>query len=470
MRDHPGRTGPGRTVRAAAGLLLAAVVALTGCTGVVVGTAYPPGGGLRTDATDADVPVRLAEPGGETDRIARNAIADVLAYWEETYPQVYGGSFGEVEGGFWSIDPDETDADDLPGGDCFAEDVAELAENAYYCGGDDVIVYDRAWLEELAGDYGPFMIAEVMAHEIAHAVQAHAGLDDPSIVAETQAECFAGGWTRWVVEGRSRHFAVQPKELDPYLLGYLYFGDAVGTSPDAEDAHGSLFDQLSAFQEGYADGPQACAAFDEARVFTEQESDSSDGSGDLPYEQILDTTDDVLDAFWQQAVTAGFPGTGALGGALDEPEVRAADGAGMVCGGGGAELDLQFCPEDGSVRYDAAGLLEPAYDEVGDFAVTTLLGLPYALSVREQRGLPVTGTDAVTSAVCATGWLAREMYLGEIDAAQLAISPGDVDEAAVVLLQYATDPAVVPDSGLSGFQLVDSFRQGFVDGGGSCGL
>ena len=62
------------------------------------------------------------------------------------------------------------------------------------------------------------------------------------------------------------------------------------------------------------------------------------------------------------------------------------------------------------------------------------------------------------------------MYLGEIDAAQLAISPGDVDEAAVVLLQYATDPAVVPDSGLSGFQLVDSFRQGFVDGGGSCGL
>jgi hypothetical protein len=455
----------------ATGALLALVLLLTGCTTVVAGVASP-AGGARTDATDADLRVDLAEPGDETDRTARNALVDVLAYWDVTYPEVFGGSFGSVEGGFWSIDPDETDPADLPDGDCFSDDVADLAGNAYYCSDDDVVVYDRAWLAGLARDYGSFVVAEVMAHEIGHAVQEHAGLDVPSIVAETQAECFAGAWTQSVVQGGAAHFTVRPKELDRYLLGYLYFADAVGSSPDAEDAHGSLFDQLSAFQEGYADGPVACAAFDDSRLYTEEEFDRGDAAtgGDLPYAEIVAGTDDLLAAFWDQALTRGFPGSAPLGGTLAVPDVRAADGTGMVCGGGGAELDLQFCAEDDSVRYDAADLLEPAYDEVGDFAVTTLLGLPYAMAVREQRGLSVDDTAAVTGSVCAMGWLVRELYLGRIDGLTLDISPGDVDEAAVVLLEYATEPTVVPASGLTGFQLVDVFRQGFVDGGAACGF
>jgi hypothetical protein len=459
---------PTPAARCAAGLLAVGLL-VGGCTTAVAGTAAP-ARPTTADATAAEVEIRLAEEGDPTDRAARNALADVLAYWDETYPQVFGGTFGPISGGFWSIDPHETDPADLPDGACFADDVGELADNAYYCGDDDVVVYDRAWMAGLVRDHGPFIVAEIMAHEVGHAVQAQAGLDDPSIVAETQAECFAGGWTRWVVTGHSEHVTVRPKELDPYLLGYLYFGDAVGSSPDAQDAHGSLFDQLSAFQEGYADGPSACAAFDESRVYTEQEAGRGPGRGGGSYDVVVDGADDVLAGFWDQALTRGFPGTGALGGTLTAPDVRAADGPGMVCSGEGAELDLQYCPEDGSVRYDAADLLEPVYDDVGDFAVTTLLGLPYAMAVREQRGLSVDDPEAVTSAVCATGWLAREAYLGDLDGARLEISPGDVDEAAVVLLRYATEPTVVPESGLSGFELVDSFRQGFVDGGDACGL
>ncbi|MGY1736315.1 neutral zinc metallopeptidase [Geodermatophilus sp. SYSU D00684] len=458
-----------RPRRPAAGVLLVAGVLAAGCTAVVPGTASPTGT-ATTDATDVEVQVHLAEEGDPADRLARNAVADVLAWWERTYPEVFGGRFGAIEGGFWSVDPAETDPAALPDGACFPDDVDDLADNAFYCGDDDAVVYDRAWLADLVGDYGPFIVAEIMAHEISHAVQAQAGLDDPSIVAETQAECFAGAWTKWVVTGRSEHFAVRPKELDPYLLGYLYFGDAVGTSPDAEDAHGSLFDQLSAFQEGYADGPEACAAFDESRLYTQQEVSPRAGGHDRSYRAVVDGADDVLAGFWQQALTRGFPGTDPLGGPFAAPEVRAADGPGAVCTGEGAELDLQFCPEDGSVRYDAADLLEPAFDDVGDFAVTTLLGLPYAMAVREQRGLSVDDPEAVTSAVCATGWLAREAYLGALDGAPVALSPGDVDEAAVVLLQYATEPTVVPEPDLSGFELVDSFRQGFADGGDACGL
>ncbi|SDC15709.1 Predicted metalloprotease [Geodermatophilus telluris] len=455
---------------AAAALLTLALTA-TGCSTVVVGVASP-AGGVRTDATDADLTVHLAEEGDETDRIARNALADVLSYWDATYPEVFGGPFGPVDGGFWSIDPAETDPADLPEGPCFSDDVEDLADNAYYCPDEDLVVYDRAWMTGLAEDYGPFVVAEIVAHEIAHAVQAHAGLEDPSIVAETQAECFAGAWTQWVVRGESAHFAVRAEQLDPYLLGYVYFGDEVGSSPDAEDAHGSVFDQLSAFQEGYADGPAACAAFDSSRLYTEEEFDGDEAAtgGDLPYEEVVANTDDLLTAFWDQALTRGFPGTDPLGGVLDAPELRAADGAGAVCGGTGDERDLQYCPGDDSVRYDGGDLVKPAYVEVGDFAVPTLLGLPYAMAVREQRGLSVDDAAAVTASVCATGWLVREVHRGAVDGLDVEISPGDVDEAAVVLLRYATEPAVVPVARLSGFELVDDFRRGFVDGGVACGF
>lgn len=454
------------------GALLAAAALLTGCTSVVDGTASA-ANGLRTDATDSDLEVGLAEEGDETDRIARNALADVLTYWEEQFPLVYGEEFGVVEGGFWSIDPDETDEDDLPNSPCF-DGLDELAGNAFYCYPDDRIFYDRAWMAGLAEDYGPFVIAEIMAHEMGHAVQGHADLNDESIVAETQAECFAGAWTAWVVDGNSSHFNVRAPALDDYLIGYLYFGDPPGSSPDAPSAHGSLFDQLSAFQEGYADGPEACAAFDSSRVFTSQvfdpNSNDEENRGNLPYDETVTQVDDVLTAFWEQAFADGFADTDPLGGDFAAPEVRAADGSGMVCSGEGENLDLQYCPEDGSVRYDEAELLEPAYDEVGDFALATLLALPYAMAAREQLGLPIEGPEAVTSAVCTAGWFARELYRGDVEETPLSISPGDVDEAAVVLLQYGTQHNVIPESGLTGFELVDFFRRGFVDGGAACGL
>ena len=456
-------------VRRPVPVVLLAGVLLTGCTSTVVG-AGSPADGLRTDVSDADLPVNLAGD-DDTDRIARNALADVLDYWTQTFPEVFGEDFGSVEGGFWSIDPATTSDSDLPESGCFDRDVEELSDNAFYCPPDDAVYYDRAWMSDLADEYGPFVIAEIMAHEMGHAVQGHAGIDDESIVVETQAECFAGSWTRWVVDGNSRHFTVRAPALDPYLLGYLYFGDPAGSDPMMAGAHGSLFDQLSAFQEGYADGPQACVAFDSSRLYTEQEFDPTDHSGgNLPFDESVGFADDTLAAFWRQAFSTGYADTPALGGSFSPPQVRAADGAGMVCGGQGEELDLEYCAEDGSVRYDSSGLLEPAYDEVGDFAVDALLSLPYGMAVRQQRGLSTDDPEAVTSVVCAAGWYARELYAGAVTGSPVEISPGDVDEAAVVLLQYATMRSVLPDSGLSGFELADYFRQGFVDGGSACGL
>ena len=38
------------------------------------------------------------------------------------------------------------------------------------------------------------------------------------------------------------------------------------------------------------------------------------------------------------------------------------------------------------------------------------------------------------------------------------------------LLAFGRDPSVVPDADLTGFQLVDLFRNGFVEGLDACGL
>src|SRR6185436_8414985 len=115
-------------------------------------------------------------------------------------------------------------------------------------------------------------------------------------------------------------------------LGYLYFADSAGSSPDDAEAHGSLFDQLSAFQEGYADGPPACVAFGPGRLYTEAEFAPRDEGtgGDLPYAASVGLADDTLDAFWEQTLAG-------RGRSFDPPEVRAADGPGAVCGGAGAE-------------------------------------------------------------------------------------------------------------------------------------
>ena len=65
---------------------------------------------------------------------------------------------------------------------------------------------------------------------------------------------------------------MRPPELDDLLRGYLQLRDPVGTALNEESAHGSYFDRVSAFQEGFDDGAQACRDnFGPDRVFTQRE-------------------------------------------------------------------------------------------------------------------------------------------------------------------------------------------------------
>jgi predicted metalloprotease len=444
-----------------AGAAASALVAVLGLSGCV---SFVDAGSAPTRSTRGEVEVVGAVDGSVDDQ-ARAAFADLEDYWAQTLPDVFGEEFVPLSGGYFSVDPDDVDRDEYPDGVGCGAQPLEAASNAFYClaqgaPNSDAITYDRSFLAELADGYGAFIPALVMAHEFGHAVQARVGSPGPSIATETQADCLAGSWTRWVAEGEAERSRIRPAELDQLLSGYLLLRDPVGTSTAAQSAHGSYFDRVSAFQEGFDSGAEACRDnFGPDRVFTQGEFTTDrdfEQQGNSPYGELIRLVRRSLPEFWQRAFTE------VLGEAFTEPDLEAFDGTAPDCAAD--DRDLVFCPDEDLVGFDEE-LTGEVYD-IGDFAVATAIAIPYALAARDQLGLSIDDEDAVRSAVCLTGWYAAQVYNRTITT--VLISPGDLDESVQFLLDYGDDPQVLGGADLTGFQLVDLFRGGFVEGARAC--
>ena len=460
---------PASSLRRAAVALLAtaALLLVSGCSFVVVGrpsAAQPP----AADLAAAELGV-VGATDGPVDTLARNALADLETYWAQQFPEVFGQDFVPLQGGYFSVDPNDVDPGEYPQGIGCGSDPRDVEGNAFYCQAADApnsdsISYDRAFLGELAEQYGRFIPALVMAHEFGHAVQGRVGYPDCSISVETQADCFAGAWTAWVAQGQAEHSQIRAPELDEVLAGYLLLRDPVGTSISTEAAHGSYFDRISAFQEGFDAGPIACRDnFTAQRPYTQGAFTSADDAasgGNAPFQLAQQFAAEGLPEFWTLAFDQVF------GETFTPPELEPFAGTAPDCATD--DLDLVFCAEQDLVGYDVEDLVGPAYEQLGnaDYAVITAASLPYALAAREQLGLSTDDEEAIRSAVCLTGWFSAVFFDNELEAAD--ISPGDIDEAAQFLLTYGTDPSVVPDVELTGFQLVDLFRSGFFEGAAAC--
>ncbi|MGY1856719.1 neutral zinc metallopeptidase [Modestobacter sp. SYSU DS0290] len=470
--------------RRIAGAVLAAALAATALSGCAVtfieGTATPLAG-ARGEVGPAEFPI-IGAGDGDVDRIARNALADLNTYWAEQFVLVYQQEFPPLTGGYYSVDPADIDPTVYPGGEIGCGEPPEAVEdNAFYCGpgeqypNGDAIQYDRAFLGDLAfgtggsEGYGRFIPALVMAHEFGHAVQGRVGYPfQASIAIETQADCFAGAWTRWVADGEAPHNSIRPAELDDVLRGYLLLRDPVGTGLNAGEAHGSYFDRVSAFQEGFDDGPTACRdAFGADRPYTQgafRDDDDALTGGNAPYELTVGQfVPEGLGEFWQQVLSD-------RGATFDPPTLEPFNRRAPACDGARADVDLLYCPADDTVAFDERELTGPLYaaERGGDYAVLTAVAIPYALAGREQLGLPTDGQEALRSAVCLSGAFTASVLNEE--STVLSISPGDVDESVSFLLEYATDPQVLPDAELTGFQLVDVFRAGVFEGPAACNL
>jgi predicted metalloprotease len=457
------RPRPGRVLLATAAVV--SVLGTSGCATLVIGrpsplepAPRPPGGEVVVVGSD----------GGPVDEQARSALADLETFWAEQMPEVYGQEFQPLQGGYFSVDPDASDPREYPQGVGCGLDLSEAASNAFYCQdpqspNSDAITYDRAFLAELADGYGRFLPALVMAHEFGHAVQGRVGLPSSSIATETQADCMAGAWSAWVAAGEAEHSQLREPELDEVLSGYFLLRDPVGTSTAEESAHGSYFDRVSGFQDGFDGGPAVCRdEFGPDRLFTQgtfqSDADIATG-GNTTYSNLIDIVESSLPFVWEEAFGAVFDDD------FQAPELEPFDGEAPACAPD-PDLDLVHCADEGVVAYDEQDLTEPAY-ELGDFAVATAIAIPYSLAAREQLGLSTDDEEAVRSALCLTGWYAAKVYNAEAGD-DVLISPGDIDESVQFLLAYGKDPQVLPDVDLTGFQQIDLFRAGFVRGLRAC--
>ncbi|NMH99059.1 neutral zinc metallopeptidase [Pseudonocardia acidicola] len=463
MRAAAG-TGPRGALTA---LLTALLVLLGGCTQALPG---------QPAATSAAAP----QPGDpplsarSTDDIVTLTIAALQDYWRTAFPARFGRPWTDIRT-FTPVRPGDPAATAPP---CVRR-AADLADQAVYCPAADAVVWDaEGLLPSLRDRFGPPGVVVVLAHEIGHAVQTRLGVDDaqrrdparhPTILLETMADCYAGAALRHLVDDTAAGTStlpVRPAGRDSALLALVDFRDPPGTRSADRSAHGNAFDRVSAFQDGYADGPTRCAAMAlDNREFTQRRFGSAADrarGGNLPPDRLLRAVGGDARTWFGDVVRQRVPGWRAPE-LLTGPARTACDPAAL-----GAQGPAGFCAADGAVLADRARL-SPLQQQFGDFAGATLIASRYGLAAQRALGSPTEGPVAGRGAVCLAG-----AYTGRLidPTGSFGLSPGDLDEAVEVLL--ATDWASRDARGQAdpaefGYERVQRFRAGLLGGAAACG-
>ena len=433
----------------------------------------PPTAGTDIDEVDDRF---VGEELGDDDAVVLAALEDVENYWAVEFPEVFGEEFVPVQGGFFAYGPDT----DQPPCGVPPPSYSEIADNAFYCPGVDLIAWDTDLLiPDLRDAFGDFTLGIVMAHEYGHAIQERAQLFGLTITAEQQADCWAGSWTKWVADGFASNFSVTLADLDSALAGFLQLRDALGTPATDPLAHGSAFDRIGAFQDGFLNGAEECAGYadDNLDVVDIPFIDASDfaSGGNAPFEEVEDFTTADLDAFWSTVFPAVF------GEEWDEPDALAlfpSEGDLPDCGGEEITEDViddnaLYCAPDDFVAWDEEDLMPELYDEVGDFAMSTVIGNQYSRAAQIKLGNDDGSLDTNLQADCYTGaWVASSVLQDrgpfDPDASPqgnvFVLSPGDLDEAVIAFLRNGDAPdafeAGEAENGTA-FLRLTAFRNGF---------
>ena len=442
---------------------LAAVTLVASCTSQIEGS-----GSQSQVRKGGDTNFKIiGDEGTAYDELAKKAMVDTYAFWEQEYPELSGGEpFEELAGGVWSVDGADPSPESLKEG-CLAKSPTVVQDNLMHCRLDDSVAYDRTseFFTDLVDQTGEFTLAAVFAHEMGHAIQYRLQIKLPSTVySETQADCFAGAWIGWVLDGNGKNFRISGDELDTSLTGYIQLRDPDGSDADDQGAHGNGFDRIAALADGVQYGASFCVKDWEMRPITERpytDPADYDSGGDLPYDGDSQGGDTVtlgpedLEAFWADA----FGRTG-----RDWNPVTAEKTSKPSCPSEKIK-DIGFCPDDNTVQYKD-GELRDAY-EYGDFAAMTLLGIGWGLSVRDQLGRATDDGDALLAASCYQGAYAATRNVADAPAS-LTLSPSDMDEGTIALLTLVGADSAYGERGTQGYERVQYFITGYFGGLSSC--
>jgi predicted metalloprotease len=418
-----------------------------------------------TAAVAAGTP-RAKQPAYET--TIKLAVDDLQDYWTDELPALYGVRYTRIPAG--RIIP-YTSHSKIPRCGPGRVSYKDVAENAFYCNAGKFVAYDDEHLfPQLDKEFGDFTIALTLAHEWGHAVQDQAGLTGPTIALEQQADCFAGAWVRHVGDGASTRLSLRQGNLDTGLAGFLTFRDPPGSDPTADGAHGSAFDRVSAFQDGYDDGPERCADFENNPPeltdipFTDQ-NDAASG-GNLPYREVIPATAQDLDAYWSgllsdyqsvEHIVAFDPNqTLPVCNGQKLPRAQAVDG-------------IAYCGENRSIAYDRT-LLPDVYQRSGDFGVAVVIAAEWAVAMQQDQQVTGDPKSLELQQSCFTGSWAGDVVRGGHDpnGDGLTLSAGDLDEAIQSFLIFRDTDKISAGTGATAFENVDAFRAGFFQGEPTC--
>jgi predicted metalloprotease len=403
----------------------------------------------------------------------------VQKFYEDEFPNLYGEPFEPVTGGEIPYGPSDPPPNCGTPGTANYEDVAQ---NAFYCPPGDFVAWDTDNLtNELLDEFGPFTLAIVVAHELGHAAQArHEILDGRFVtfVTEQQADCFAGAYTKHVQEGGSSTFDVSLEDLDSALGGFLQIRDPVGTDAvNDESAHGSAFQRINAFEDGFTEGAQKCKSYEDQtfnfvpEVFEPGSLDEVQ-QGNLPFRDVEPLVIANLEGFW----TAALPDL-ANGKEWTEAKTNPFDPEdGAKCGkqelkGDEAVGKYLYCADDDTISWDELVLMPQVYENIGDLAMGAIIGKLYSQRAEALGDLETDTVEAALTADCFTGVWVATTKTNEVNRtlpqdAVMELSPGDLDEIVAAFLQFGAKPGD-QQSGQAptgtAFQRLSAFRLGFFD-------
>jgi predicted metalloprotease len=430
---------------------------------------------------DDDVDGNVDEPiapdtgldGGEaptSDQVVEAALEDVNAFWSRTYEALYGEPYEPIQGGFWPYGPD---TEQPPCGDPRPR-YSEIAGNAFYCPAADLIGWDNVNLVPgLYEEFGGFTLGVVFAHEFAHAVQARSGTRGATIMTELQADCYAGAWTADVDAGRSDRFTLTVNDLDKAVAGFLALRDGVGVDAQDPAAHGTGFDRIGAFAEGFEQGAERCVEYPDDFAagelvivevpFTDQAD--FDRGGNLPLDELGPILLADLDNFW----TLLFEEQGETWKPVADVVTVDPSVDEIECG---EALVGAYCAESDTIFLDGANLI-PALNEIGDYAVATEIARQHAFAAQARLGNLDNTRASNLQADCLAGLFAYSGFVGDREGQgqELFLSPGDLDEAVIALLRRTDAGEEAADAGASvgsAFERFDAYRAGFLDGAVAC--
>ena len=433
-------------------------------------TSMAPPSSVVASPDDATINFGVNKTPQPYDTFLQASLGDVQDYWRKTYPEVYGAPFTNLAGGIWASYPNRQEA--IPDG-CPKQSSQQYPAqgNAFYCTQGDYIVYDDAMLiPMLTKEFGESAVGVVFAHEFGHTIQKRVGAlgpSTPTIYFEQQADCFAGAWTAHVARGESSRLKFGDQDIKAGLSAMVAVKDGtLGEDVFKGDAHGSAFDRVGAFENGFKGGAVACKAMEtnplpllDLPFSTQQEKDTG---GNLAYDKILPAVEQDLNRFWAAGVTSFSPPT---------VTTFAHNGPFPTCDGidqSAFAFNAVYCPKTNAIFLDE-GYAKTLYNKYGDFAVGYIISNAWSEAVQTQLGSNLAGEQRLLIDDCLTGAWTKDAIPpadGNLDRTRLYISPGDLDKAVETAL--LSDAGIGNGKMASAFEKIDNFRAGVIGGITEC--